>query len=52
MFEKVLPAIPRGALIRNDRYFAKPKILATSRRAGGMDDQPRPPHGEGALVWR
>jgi hypothetical protein len=26
MFEKVLPSIPRGALIINDRYYAKPKI--------------------------
>ena len=26
MFEKVLPSIPRGALILNDRYYAKPKI--------------------------
>ena len=26
MFEQVLPSIPRGALILNDRYYAKPKI--------------------------
>ena len=26
MFEKVLPSIPRGALIIDDRYYAKPKI--------------------------
>lgn len=26
MFEKVLPSIPRAALIVNDRYYAKPKI--------------------------
>ena len=26
MFERVLPSIPRGSLILNDRYYAKPKI--------------------------
>ena len=26
MFEQALPSIPRGALILNDRYYAKPKI--------------------------
>lgn len=26
MFEKVLPSIPSGSLIINDRYYAKPKI--------------------------
>ena len=34
MFEKVLPSIPRGALILNDRYYAKPKIWRQAAAQG------------------